>query len=124
MYKRSLFATALMISLANVSAPALAQQAGGLITVQIADVDILRNSLNNNDVDVLNNFLNDNNLLNNNQLAAPINVQVPIGIAAVVCDTTVLALKDDTDSTCTAEQASSALGQAVAKQTLGSRSGK
>lgn len=113
------FAAVAAASLA--SAPALAQNAGGLVTVQITDVEILKNSLNNNDVDVLNNLLNDNQL--EVGVNAPVNVQVPIGIAANVCGTTVLALQDDADNMCTATTASRALGQAIAKQTLKQRSG-
>lgn len=103
--------------------PATAQVAGGLITVQVTDIDILRNSLNNNDVDVLNN----SNILSGNAIAVPVNVQVPIGIAANVCGTTVALLAQDLangDNTCEAKNASGALGQAIAKQTLKQRSGK
>ena len=100
------------------AAPALAQNAGGLVTVQVADVDILRNSLNKNDVDVLNN----SDLISNNQLAAPVNVQVPVGIAANVCGISVLAARQ-LSGPCTAKNSSNALGQAVAKQSLHRRSG-
>lgn len=117
---RTMFIAAALAA-ATATAPALAQQAGGLITVQVTDVEILKNSLNNNDVDIL------NNLLNNNQLEvgvnAPVNVQVPIGIAANVCGTTVLALRESGDTTCTATNSSRAFGQAVAKQVLNQRSG-
>lgn len=117
--RKTIMAAAVAATMA--SAPAVAQNADGLVTVQVTDVEILKNSLNNNDVDVL------NNLLNNNQLEVgvntPVNLQVPIGIAANVCGTTVLALQDDPDNTCTANTASRALGQAIAKQTLNQRSG-
>jgi hypothetical protein len=118
------FIMAAAVVAATVGTPAIAQQAGaGLITVQVADIDILRNSLNNNDVDILNH----SPLVSNNQLAAPINVQVPIGIAANVCGTTVALLTSALaagDNTCDATTASRALGQAVAKQKLNQRSGK
>ena len=65
------------------SAPAISQVAGGLVTVQISDVNVLNDSLNRNDVRILNNFLNNNNTTLNAQL--PITVQVPVGIAANVC---------------------------------------
>ena len=100
-----------------VAIPASAQNAGGLITVQVTDVSVLNDSLNKNDVDVL------NNLLNNDQVALPINVQVPVGIAANVCGISVLAAKQLTEP-CTASNASGALGQAVSKQVLQQRSGK
>src|SRR5687768_3470495 len=105
-------------AIAAIATPVAAQNAGGLVTVQITDVDILRNSLNNNDVRIL------NNLLNNNQVAVPVNVQVPIGIAANVCNTTVAVLSAaGSGGTCEAKQASGALGQAVSKQVLKQRSG-
>ena len=101
------------------TAPAIAQNAGGLITVQVTDISVLNNSLNKNDVNVL------NNLLNNNQVSLPINVQVPVGIAANVCNTTVAVLSAaGSGGKCTATNASGALGQAVAKQVLHQRSGK
>jgi hypothetical protein len=113
--------TAAAFAAATIATPVAAQQAAsGLITVQVADIDILRNSLNNNDVDILNN----SPLVSNNQLAAPISVQVPIGIAATVCGTTVALLSQalaDGDNTCPATTASRALGQAVAKQHLNRR---
>ncbi|HVM37384.1 MAG TPA: hypothetical protein VM265_03220 [Sphingomicrobium sp.] len=104
---------------ATTTAPAAAQQNSGLIAVQIGDVEILRNSVNNNQVELLNNFLNNNNLLNNNQLAAPITVQVPIGIAANVCNTTVAVLSAaGSGGTCEAKQASRALNQAIIRQMM------
>jgi hypothetical protein len=101
------------------AAPAVAQNAGGLVTVQIADISVLNNSLNKNDVDVLNN----SNLLSNNQLSAPISVQVPVGIAANVCGISVLAARQ-LSGPCTATNASNALGQAVSKQVLHQRNAK
>ena len=116
MRTKLMMAAALALGTASMTAPASAQVAGGLITVQVTDVDILRNSLNNNDVDIL------NNLLNNNQIAVPVNVQVPIGIAANVCNTTVAVLSAaGSGGTCEAEQASGALGQAISKQHLRQR---
>ena len=120
--RKIMMAAALALGTATIAAPVSAQQAGGLITVQVTNVDILRNSLNNNDVDILNNLLNNNQLIVSPQV--PVNVQVPIGIAANVCGTTVLALQDDPDATCTATSASRAFGQAIAKQVLEQRSGK
>ncbi len=116
MLKRTLMAAA-AASIAVAAVPASGQVAGGLVTVQVADVDILRNSLNNNDVDIL------NNLLNNNQVAVPVNVQVPVGIAANVCGISVLAARQLTGP-CTATTASGALGQAVSKQILKQRPAK
>ncbi|WP_310467800.1 hypothetical protein [Sphingomonas sp.] len=108
-----MMAAALSLGAAAMTAPASAQNAGGLVTVQITNVDVLRNSLNKNDVDIL------NNLLNNNQIAVPVSVQVPVGIAANVCNTTVAVLSAaGSGGTCDAQQASGALGQAVSKQLL------
>ena len=89
------------------------------MTVQVSDIDVLRNSLNGNDVRILNN----SNLVSNNQLAAPVNVQVPVGIAANVCGISVLAARALTGP-CTATNASRSLGQAVAKQKLNQRPAK
>jgi hypothetical protein len=113
--RKIMMAAAVAASMASV--PALGQVAGGLVTVQVTNVDVLRNSLNGNDVDVL------NNLLNNNQVAVPVNVQVPVGIAANVCGISVLAARALT-APCTATNSSGALGQAVSKQVLHRRSAK
>lgn len=113
-----LAAAAASIGLAG---PAIAQNAGGLVTVQVTDVEILKNSLNNNDVDVL------NNLLNNNQVSVPVNLQVPIGIAATVCDVSANVLAQQAKgggATCTAENSSKALGGVISKQVLKQRSGQ
>lgn len=111
--KKLIVAAVAAAGLAATAIPASAQNQSGLITVNITDIDILRNSLNNNNVEVL------NNLLNNNQIALPISVQVPVGIAANVCNTTVAVLSAaGSGGACTATQASGALGQAVAKQRL------
>ena len=119
MLKRTMIAAA-AASIA-IAGPALAQNAGGLVTVQVTDVDILKNSLNNNDVDVL------NNLVNNNQISVPVNLQVPIGIAATVCDVSANVLAKQVkggEATCTAENSSKALGGIIAKQVLNQRSGQ
>ncbi len=110
---------AMALSTAMIAAPVSAQQNSGLVAVQIGDVEILRNSLNNNQVEVLNNFLNNNNLLNDNQLAVPVTVNVPVGIAANVCGTTVAVLSAaGSTGTCTATQSSRALNQAIIRQVI------
>lgn len=101
--------------------PVVAQNAGGLVTVQVTDVEILKNSLNNNDVDIL------NNLLNNNQVSVPVNLQVPIGIAATVCDVSANVLAQQAKgggATCTAQNSSRALGSSISRQLLSQRSGQ
>ncbi len=108
--RKIMMAAALALGTASIATPVSAQQ-NGLVNVEITNVDILRNSLNNNNVEIL------NNLLNNNQIALPIIVQVPIGIAANVCNTTVAVLSAAASGgECTATQASRALGQQWLKQ--------
>lgn len=82
--------------------PVLAQTQQGLVNVAIEDINIIRNALNNNDVNV----------------AVPVNVQVPIGVAANVCGISVLAIREQ-NNTCTARNASTALGQALSRQGIG-----
>lgn len=45
----------------------------------------------------------------------PVSVAVPIGVAANVCDVSVLALEEDSDSTCDAETTNRALSRALAE---------
>jgi hypothetical protein len=117
--RKMMMTAALALGATTMTAPATAQTTGGLIAIEIGDVDILRNSVNNNQVELLNNFLNNNNLLNNNQLAAPITVQVPIGVAANVCNTTVAVLSAaGSGGKCEAETASRALNQAIIRQVM------
>lgn len=119
MFKRTLIAAAAASITFAMPATAQVTTGGGLVNVTVSNIDILRNSLNKNDVQIL------NNLLNNNQVSLPVNVQVPIGIAANVCGTTVALLSAaGSGGGCTATNASGALGQAVAKQILHQRSGK
>ena len=68
----------LMIAAAAVAAaatPAFAQvnTSGGLVNVSVQNVDILKNFLNNDQIAALNN------------VQLPITVQVPVGVAANVC---------------------------------------
>lgn len=99
---------------ATTTTPAIAQinTSQGLVTVQVGDVEIL------------NNFLNDTQIAALNNLNVPINVQVPVGIAANVCgvNANVLASqKNAGDATCEAKSGSSALARAVNQQLLGQR---
>ena len=110
---KSFLALAAASGLALATAPAVAQDQDGLINVTITDVNILRDSLNKNDVDVL------NNLLTNAQVSVPVVVQVPIGIAANVCGTTVAVLSAaGSGGACTATTASRALGNAINRQVI------
>jgi hypothetical protein len=99
-------------ALATAATPALAQVdiSQGLVDVTIQDVSIL------------NNFLNDAQIAALNGVSVPVNVQVPVGVAAAVCgiDANVLASQKKTgDTTCTAKNGSKALAQQVVKQKLG-----
>jgi hypothetical protein len=98
--------------------PALAQVNtgsgnGGLVAVNVQDVSILNNFLNNNQIAALNN------------VSAPITVQVPIGVAANVCNISaaVLAHQAAGAAPCTAKSGSRALAQNVISQTLHQKRG-
>ena len=113
MKRHALLAAMASLGLTVAAVPAQAQNQDGLINVTVTDVNILRNSLNKNDVNVL------NNLLNNNQVAVPVVLQVPVGIAANVCGTTVAVLSAaGSGGACTATTASRALGQIINRQVL------
>lgn len=99
------------VGTAAIAAPAAAQinAAPGLVTVTVQDVSILNNFLNNDQIAALNN------------LNVPITVQVPVGVAANVCDVAanVLASQKKTGgATCAAKSGSNALAQSVSKQLL------
>lgn len=103
-------ATALTASLLAAT-PVLAQDndQGGLVNVAIQDVSIL------------NNFLNDSQVAALNELAVPVTVQVPIGVAANVCGVAANVLAQQTNRseyTCDATSGSQALAQNVIRQRL------
>ena len=87
-------------AMAQPAAAAAPVFAGGLVNVNVSDVDVLNDSLNQNDVRILNNLdvLNDNN----------VGVGVVAQVAAVVCDTNVGGilgeLRDTGTATCEAGQ--------------------
>ena len=92
--------------------PALAQVdvGGGLVDVTIQNVDIL------------NNFLNDAQIQALNNVSVPVTVQVPVGVAANVCNIGANVLASDIrqgGAECTAENGSRALAQQVVRQHLG-----
>lgn len=96
---------------AAIAAPAAAQlsTSQGLVTVNVQDVSILNNFLNNDQIAALNN------------LNVPISVQVPVGVAANVCgvNANVLASQKGAGAaTCDAKSGSKALAQSVSKQLL------
>ena len=100
-------------ALAVGTTPAVAQVnlSQGLVDVTVQDVSILNNFLNNAQIQALNN------------VSVPVNVQVPIGVAANVCniDANVIASqkKAGTYQPCDAKAGSKALAQQVVKQKLG-----
>ena len=107
-----LMAAALALGTASIAAPAIAQVQvpAGLVNVTVGNV-ILQDILT--DVEIT--ALNDLDVLNNNQIQA----QVPIGIAANVCNVSAAVLgKAASGGTCTAESGSQALAQAIRKQYL------
>lgn len=106
--RKFMFAAALLAA-----TPALAQvntgSGNGLVAVNVQNVDVLNNFLNNDQIAAL------------NQLTGPITVQVPIGVAANVCNISaaVLASQRGTGAApCDAKNGSNALAKAVAQQKL------
>jgi hypothetical protein len=109
MLKKTALVAALALGSMSMSVPATAQltQQGGLVNVTIGDVTLL------------NNFLNDTQIAALNNLNVPITVQAPIGIAANVCGTTVAVLSAaGSGGACTATSGSRALAQLVNRQML------
>jgi hypothetical protein len=102
--------TAAAVAATMAAAPALAQlnTSQGLVTVTVQDVSIL------------NNFLNDDQIAALNNLNVPVTVQVPVGVAATVCGVVaaVLAKQKAGGATCSATSGSRALAQSINKQLL------
>jgi hypothetical protein len=95
---------------AALASPALAQNnSNGLVTVNVQDVSILNDFLNHDQIAAL------------NDLAVPVTVQVPVGVAATVCDVSANVLagqRKNGTTTCDAKAGSKALAQNVIKQKL------
>jgi hypothetical protein len=101
---------ALAIMLGSTAVPAMAQTQQGLVNVTVTDVSIL------------NNFLNDTQIAALNNVSVPLTVQVPIGVAANVCGTSVAVLgAAGSGGACTATSGSQALAQVVNRQVLSQR---
>lgn len=81
-------------------------QQGGLVNVNVTNLDLLKNFANNNEVQLLNN------------VTVPITIQAPINIAANVCGVAVnvLARGGPSRNSCTAEQGSEALTDLAIRQ--------
>ena len=108
---RKMMLAAAFVAATTATVPAIGQvgNSQGLVAVQIQNVDILNNFLNGAQIAALNN------------VGVPITVQVPISVAANVCDTTVAVLaaaRKAGDSTCTATSGSAALANIVQRQKL------
>ncbi len=108
MIKQGIISAAVLLSSASLAMPANAQVlTGGLINVTVTDVSLLNNSLNKNQIAALNN------------VAVPIVVQVPVALAANVCNTTVAVLSAaGSGGACTAKSSSRTFGRAVVRQAL------
>ena len=103
--------TAAALAAATLAAPAIGQvgNSQGLVNVTVQDVALL------------NNFLNDTQIAALNNLNVPVTVQAPISVAANVCDLSVAALaaqRKAGDATCTAKSGSKALADIVNRQKL------
>ena len=81
-------------------------QQGGLVNVNVTNLELLKNFANNNEVQLLNN------------VTVPITVQAPINVAANVCGVAVNVLARGGPSTndCTATQGSEALTDLAIRQ--------
>ena len=107
----------MMIAAAALAAatPAIAQvnTGSGLVAVNVQNVDILKN------------FLNDTQIAALNDLSVPVTVQVPIGVAANVCNISaaVLAKQASDAAPCDAKSGSRALAQNVITQKLNQKRG-
>jgi hypothetical protein len=103
---------------AALATPGLAQvntgSGNGLVAVNIQNVDILNNFLNNDQIAAL------------NELSVPVTVQVPVGVAANVCNISaaVLAKQAADAAPCDAKSGSKALAQNVITQKLHQKRGK
>lgn len=107
--RKILFAAA---AIAAVATPVAAQvnTGSGLVAVNVQNVDILKNFLNDTQVAALNN------------VTVPVQVNVPIGVAANVCGVNANVLASQRKAgdpvTCTARNGSKALANAFADQKL------
>ena len=108
---RKFMIAAALAGATTASIPALAQigNSQGLVAVTVQDVSIL------------NNFLNDTQIAALNNLNVPITAQVPVSVAANVCGTTVALLaaqRKAGDAACDATSGSATLASSVNRQLL------
>ncbi|HYW16451.1 MAG TPA: hypothetical protein VE891_09905 [Allosphingosinicella sp.] len=112
MRKVCIMAAALVLGATTTAVPVAAQVQvpAGLVNVTVGNV-ILQDILTGVEINALNNL----DVLNNNQ----IQVQVPVGIAANVCNVSAAVLgRAGSAGTCEATSGSQALAQAIRKQYL------
>ena len=83
-------------------------QQGGLVNVNVTNLDLLRNFANNNEIEILNNA----------NISVPVVVQAPISVAAAVCGVAVnvLARGGPSRNTCDATSGSEALTDLAVSQ--------
>ena len=112
--RKVMFAAALVATTIG-TAPARAQvgNSQGLVAVTVQNVSILNNFLNNDQIAAL------------NGVAVPVTVNVPIGVAANVCNISaaVLAKQAADAAPCDAKSGSKALAQNVITQKLNQKRG-
>lgn len=109
MLKHTMIAAAAVASLAVPASAQLTNQ-GGLVNVTVGDVSLL------------NNFLNDTQIAALNNLNVPVTVQVPVGVAANVCGVSAAVLgRAGSAAQCNAKSGSRALAQSVNRQLLTQR---
>ena len=112
---RKFMLAAASIAAAGAAVPALAQvnTGSGLVAVNVQDVSILNGFLNNDQIAAL------------NGVSLPITVNVPIGVAANVCNVSaaVLAKQAAGAAPCDAKSGSKALAQNVITQQLNQKRG-
>ena len=114
MRKMTMMAAAVAMAAAPLSGAALAQnrnvlnQQGGLVNVNVTNLELLKNFANNNEIEILNNA----------NISLPVTVQAPINIAAQVCglEVNVLARGGPSRNSCNAQQGSEALTDLAIRQ--------
>jgi hypothetical protein len=107
--RKIMLAAALAATTISSASVAQVGNSQGLVAVTVQDVSILNNFLNNDQITALNN------------LNVPITAQVPISVAANVCGTTVALLsaqRKGGDAACNAKSGSAALAGAINRQLL------
>ena len=114
MRKFHVVAAAVTLGALSMSGAAIGQtrnvlnQQGGLVNVNVANVELLKNFANNNEVEILNNA----------NISVPVVVQAPISVAAAVCGVAVnvLAQGGPSRNSCDATSGSAALTDLAVSQ--------